>query len=344
MKKKFFLPLLVALPLCGFARECETYQYGTNDGKALYLDHYRGDSLYAGPRPCVIFVFPGGFAMGDKADKRALSYFEWLCTEGYDVVSIDYRLGMSKVYDNYGWKKGYSGVVQRMKTAVRWATEDLLTATNFVLKKAAAWNVNPKQLIACGSSAGAITCLQAENILCGGDTLARRVPSSFNYAGVISFAGAIFSTKGAPKWRKKPCPILLFHGNSDGNVPYRKAQVFGIGFYGSAYLVEQFQERGSAYTFYDADYRTHELAITPMDHNRAEILEFLMPMAYKYAYGTSIVNNPELTEKTTVDPRPLTVADFQPATTLQQHKHIHDRSIRKRQTKFSLKEYLKNNY
>ena len=104
------------------------------------------------------------------------------------------------------------------------------------------------------------------------------MPEHFDYAGVVSFAGAVFSVDGAPEWNRCPAPVMMFHGSADNQVPFEKASVFGVGFYGSKFLVKQFDKRQWPYWFYTVEYQNHSMAVTPMRDNRYEILAFLEQM------------------------------------------------------------------
>ena len=68
---------------------------------------------------------------------------------------------------------------------------------------------------------------------------------------------------------------MLFHGNADRNVPYRKATILSIGFYGSDYIADQLHKKGATYYFHSAHYRDHALAVLPMYENQPEIINFL---------------------------------------------------------------------
>lgn len=271
MRALFFLFLMVYSFTC-YAFNKETIQFSVKEGKTLYMDHYLGKSDSVSQKGCIIFVFGGGFSSGERDSKEYLSYFEWLNANGYDVASIDYRLGMSKEYDSYGWKKGVMGMVGRFTSAIHWACDDMISATLYILEHSKQWNIDVNNIVACGSSAGAITCLTVENMICNEKT---SLPRMFNYSAVISFAGAIYSTHSHPKWNNKPCPILFFHGNSDRRVPYKRAALFGKGLWGSSYIVKQLEKMNSPYYFYDAIYQTHSMAISPMNGNHTEIIEFL---------------------------------------------------------------------
>ena len=270
-----FLTLFIALATFISATAQTTHLFAEKDGEKLYLDHYAAVGV-EGLRPCVVFAFGGAFARGTRADEGYLPYFKALAEAGYDVVSIDYRKHLAKGIDTEGLK----GAVVAMKNAVEYAAQDMLSATAFVLKNAEQWNINTKQIVACGSSAGAIAALQAENMICNGDKAAQEL-GEFNYAGVVSFAGAIFSVSGKPKWGQKPCPVMLFHGNADSNVPYKKASAFGVGFYGSEFLVGQFEKMDTSYWFYSAQYRNHSMAGDPMYVNLEEVKAFINRVVVK---------------------------------------------------------------
>ena len=238
----------------------------------LYLDHYRAEG--EGAHPCVLFAFGGGFSHGSRNHEYYIPYFEMLLNEGFDVVSIDYRLGMAYTND----KKGGVGPIEGAKAmyrAVNYAAEDVLRATQYLIDHASKMGINSSLIVASGSSAGAISVLQAENYIANRSKFAKKLPADFNFAGVISFAGAIYKVLSTPHWRNKPCPIMLFHGNADRNVPYRKATILSIGFYGSDYIADQLHKKGATYYFHSAHYRDHALAVLPMYENQPEIINFL---------------------------------------------------------------------
>ena len=305
MKRLFTLIATIAVALTTTA---QTTHFSADRGdEKLYFDHYPAVGV-TDAHPCVIFAFGGAFARGTKADKEYLPYFKALTEAGYDVVSIDYRKHLAKGIDT----KGLKGAVITMKNAVEYAAEDMLAATKVVLDNAAKWNIDPTKIIACGSSAGAITSLQAENMICNSDPRAAAL-GEFNYAGVVSFAGAIFSVSGKPKWQKTPCPMLLFHGNADSNVPYNKASAMGVGFYGSQFLSKQFIKMGVPHWFYSAIYRNHSIAGDPMYANLEEIVAFI--------------------ERVVVKGQQLTITQT-----------VNDAKYPKVKTRFGVSDYLSSNY
>lgn len=268
------LSLAAALGATAATTGKQTLLYAVKDADSLFLDHYVAD--VEGQRPCMIFVFGGGFAGGERDNKQYIPYFEFMNDHGYDVVSMDYRLGLKDV--SGAGDMSVREMVTLFNKSVRMAVEDLFSATLFVLGKADEWDIDPHMIVTCGSSAGAITVLQAENALCNRSDTAEVMPEDFDYAGVVSFAGAVFSVDGAPEWNRCPAPVMMFHGSADNQVPFEKASVFGVGFYGSKFLVKQFDKRQWPYWFYTVEYQNHSMAVTPMRDNRYEILAFLEQM------------------------------------------------------------------
>lgn len=247
-----------------------TFHYATHQGQELLLDRYSvegGDEA----RPCMIFAFGGGFVGGQRDHEYYSIYFDRLAKAGIVVVSIDYRLGLKDLPSDIG----IVGMIGKMQNAVTIAVEDIYCATNFVVANAGAWGVDTSKIMLSGSSAGAIASLQAEWMRCNGDERATVLPEGFRYAGVVSCAGAIFTTHGKPKFDAEPAPMLLFHGTSDSNVPYNKASVMGVGFYGSKYVAKQLKKIDAPYYFYSAEYVDHILAGTPLWERCDLILQFI---------------------------------------------------------------------
>ena len=252
----------------------QTHIYAIEGADTLRMDHYVAER--EGVRPCVIFVFGGGFSGGVRDKQADIPYFEWLTSEGYDVVSIDYRLGMKDVSS-----PGVFDFFKLLDHSINIAVEDLFRATNYILEHAEQWQIDPENIVASGSSAGAITVLQGEHIISNALPMSKILPEGFNYAGVISFAGAIFSMDGAPEWNENSAPILLFHGNADRQVPYNKVALLGCGMYGSKYIAKKLHNASRPYWFYSVEYETHSMASTPMHKNHSEILNFMEEFVLK---------------------------------------------------------------
>ena len=274
MKKIFTLIVFSCVALCASTQGSvmqraitkQTHLYAVKGTDSLYLDHYAAP--VEGKRPCVMFVFGGGFVGG--ARDHDTEYILFLANNGYDVVSIDYRLGMRGVES-----PGIIEFLKAMDKTINIAVEDLYSATNFILDHADEWQIDPTKIVVSGSSAGAITSLQAEYAICNSLPVAKSLKEGFNYAGVIAFAGAVFTLDGAPKWEKQSSPTLLFHGSSDTQVPFTKMAAFGIGMYGSKYIADKLHDGGMPYWLYSVEYETHSMSSKPMHENHKEILLFL---------------------------------------------------------------------
>ncbi len=311
--KNFFLAIIALFISVGAMASTlnkKSYLYAVKGADSLYLDHYV--SPVSGQRPCMIFVFGGGFVRGERDNEGYIPYFQFLNEKGYDVVSIDYRLGLKQLTTMQGMPS-IRETIGLLNNAVNIAVEDLFSATLFVLENAERWQIDTNMIVTSGSSAGAITVLQAENAICNRTASASVLPQGFNYAGVISYAGAIFSVDGKPEWKNRPCPIMFFHGSADAQVPYNKATMLGIGFFGPKYLAKEFEDNLWPYWFYDIEYHTHAISYLPMYDNQNEILTFL----------TDFVR----------EKRPLTITTT-----------VRDGELPKRETKFKVMDYINANF
>lgn len=287
----------------------DTFHYATHDGQELYLDRYMTEVAGEELRPVMIFAFGGGFVGGERDREYYADYFRRLAEAGIVTVSIDYRLGLKSIPEGIG----LIDMIGMLKNAVNIAVEDMYAATCYVLDNQKEWRIDPEKIMISGSSAGAITALQAEWNRCNGTELAAVLPEGFRYAAVVSCAGAIFTTKGKPKFEAEPAPMLLFHGSSDSNVPYNKASVMGVGFYGSEYVARQLEKLDAPYYFYAVEYADHSLAVTPLQDKCDLILQFIEDYVVRGVRA-----------KTTTTQRSC--------------------NAEKRPTHFSVKDYLSSNY
>lgn len=281
--KTLTLPLLIIGLLCitpcyGAERNDSilknTFLYAIKGTDSLYLDKYElPEATASSKKPCMIFVFGGGFTHGQRDKKEYVTYFKHLVEKGYVVASIDYRLGLKNAQKEKGLNA--EKFISLFKESINMATEDLYDATRYILSYAEEWNIDSTAVITTGSSAGAITVLHAEYGICNKSGLSKRLPAGFNYAGVIACAGAIFTETGGLNWKNNPSPILMFHGDTDKNVPYDKIKILQLGLYGSKYIAGQLNRMPSPYYFYDIENAGHEMAVRPLIKNHNEIDTFL---------------------------------------------------------------------
>lgn len=136
----FLLTFAVLLPLDSGAQTCQTH---TGLTYATYIDRYGQTqelklelvvpSGATAPAPLVIWVHGGGWKSGSRLPIP--TYVESLCSQGYAVASLDYRLTTTALWP---------AQIQDCKTAVRWLRAN-----------AATYNLDPDRFAAWGSSAGA---------------------------------------------------------------------------------------------------------------------------------------------------------------------------------------------
>ena len=264
MKRIFTVLVLMAAGLAASAQSGlltpdATYVYEKRDTCDLFMDVYDpadgSEETFMGHRkPTIIFMFGGGFIGGNRDDQSYNSWFRMLTENGYRVISIDYRLGLK------GTSKVGIAQVNVLDKAIHMAVEDLFSATNFILDNTEQLGVERDNIVISGSSAGAISVMQAEYELANRTSYASVLPQDFNYAGVMSFAGAILSRKGKVKYETAPCPTMMLHGTADKIVPYKQIALFNLGFYGGGKLAERFKKFGYGYNMYHFIDYGHEIA------------------------------------------------------------------------------------
>lgn len=272
MIKKKLLPIVLfflTVTLFGQTVGKETRLYAEKESEELKMDIYKSDSVTQQPQPCLIFVFGGGFKNGTRDAELYQPFFHYFAEKGFTIAAIDYRLGMKdqKAPGIFNTKP--------IRNAIAKAVDDLYSATGYLLDNAEELDIDPSLIIISGSSAGAITVLQADYEKRNSHPSAAMLPDNFRYAGVISFAGAIFSTEGVPSYAQPPAPTLFFHGSADKLVPYDKTRFFNIGMFGSKPLAKKFRDERYPYLFYSMEDIGHEVSEYPMQEFLPEIDRFI---------------------------------------------------------------------
>ncbi|MCM1450788.1 MAG: carboxylesterase family protein [Clostridium sp.] len=275
--------------------EKHTYLYAIKGDDSLYVDRYsKADTAQ---QPALIFVFGGGFKGGSRSNQEYMPFFNFMAERGYQVISIDYRTMLSRISpDSLKTPIGFVGALQ---CAIDTAVVDLYDATAFVLNNTAIWGIDKDRIAACGSSAGAITVLQGEFYRANGLPIAKRLPGTFNYAGIISCSGAIASPT-APAWKHNPCPIMLFHGDADNVVPYKEAAIPGVaGLWGSATIADELKGQRASYSFTTIENAAHEVAVDAFVDYPYVMEQFLQTQAFggKELQATSTISDIHAKEK-----------------------------------------------
>nr|WP_162988924.1 alpha/beta hydrolase [Pedobacter schmidteae] len=260
--------LIILFNAYAFSQTKQTFTYSKKDTVELKLDVYSNQDLKI-KKPCVIFLFGGGFVTGKRDDSYYLPYFKKLVENNYKVVAIDYRLGLK----GEKWPTVFNTSV--LKTAIAYAVTDLYDATAYLIANADEIGIDTAKIMLSGSSAGAVTILQADWEKRNSTDLTHQLPQNFQYKGVIAFAGSILSYSGKPKYKTPPAPTMMFHGTNDKVVTYNKVKLFNRGMFGSRYLASHFKKQKYPYYFLFARNMGHEIAGTPMHDNLDEILWFI---------------------------------------------------------------------
>lgn len=269
-----------------------TYMFVKRDTCDLYLDVYNPaegsrTSIAGKEKPTVIFMFGGGFIRGTRDDQSYNHWFRKMTENGYRIISIDYRLGLK------GSTKVGVAQVNVLDKAIHMAVEDLFSATQFIIDNAETLGVDPDNIVISGSSAGAITVMQAEYEISNMTKWASVLPAGFNYAGVMSFSGAILSREGKVDYKNRPCPTLMLHGTSDELVPYKQIAVFNLGFFGGGKLVERFAKFGFNYNMYHFTDYGHEIAMS---------MATTMDLQFKFLENNVMQNKMRIVEAWIDDP------------------------------------------
>ncbi len=213
-----------------FAKGVKTWNGGT---KNLLMDIYTpaGDNLKN--RPCVVFIFGGGFFM--KMVDGMSEFSKAFAKKGYVGVAIEYRTGYegsSKIRLCLG---DQTKTVNSYFDAGYRATQDAKSAVRYLKANAQRLGINPNQIFVGGHSAGAATAL---NVAYLDDS---EIPNTFvtregglddigsKTMGINSDVAGIFVLSGAVKQLSQldnnRVPTYLFHGNCDDIVNRNKNRV-----------------------------------------------------------------------------------------------------------------------
>lgn len=254
MKRILLVLLVVFLSQTMFAQQVATYQYAQKDTYNLMLDIYYPTGV---PRACIVYMFGGGFMMGSRLGAENVEYFKALQDSGFQVVAIDYRLALK------GQK--LSGIpIKQIHNAIMIASEDLYSAVAYLIEPQQQLKIDTSKIVLIGSSAGAVSVMQSEYMLCRRMELSKVLPENFNFAGVVSFSGAIFSREGLIDYINPPCPVFMLHGTEDKLVTYKSITFFNLGFFGANAIAKRFKKFGYPYQFYRYQGCAHEVAGLPL--------------------------------------------------------------------------------
>jgi acetyl esterase/lipase len=167
----------------------------------LALDIYEPAGDTARNRPLVLWMFGGGFVVGEKDGPLEQIMGENFASRGYVVASIDYRLSSSTTVP-----------------AILRAYEDARAALAWLRDHADEYGIDPERVVSSGMSAGAVTALNTGYLPDrsageGTDDDPSHVDAVLSFAGIT--IGAIETGEPA---------MFMAHGTADTTVPFAIAQ------------------------------------------------------------------------------------------------------------------------
>ena len=243
--------------------ERTTEVYAIKGQDTLVLDIYLDKAMpVTTPRPMMIHVHGGGFSMGSRKNVMQEMFNRHYAELGWVSVSIDYRLGSAPTAFQPDGTSKYG--VKGVHDIIRLACEDLVDATIYMLGKKDL-NIDSSKVLTSGGSAGAMTCICTEYDLCNEAAYTKRLPEGFNYAGIISHAGAVGEVADTIAWKHAPCPMLLMHGSVDPIVAIEHGVSGEEQIFGSIYLHRQFEQMGVPHWLYVEKGTDHCIAMKGLD-------------------------------------------------------------------------------
>lgn len=250
-----------------------TYLFSIEGKDTLFLDKYEDtSSIRTVKRPVILFIHGGGFRGGSRDRSDYLMFFRFLAKQGFVVVTSDYRTILK---EQKFTSKNKEYIIHSLQRAINTAVDDMFKATEFIINHDHEWHIDTNKIIAIGSSAGAITVLQAEYCLANKVKSSAFIPQTFNYAGIISLSGAILGGN-LLSWNNKSCPIMLFHGDADRIVPYKRLVINDKNvIWGTSAITKSLTLAQLPFYSYTVINAGHEIADSTMRENKYDMVSFI---------------------------------------------------------------------
>jgi acetyl esterase/lipase len=172
----------------------------------LELDTYEPSGDAVTRRPAIVWVHGGSFCCGDKTSPEIVDEAQTFARKGFFNVSINYRLEPGGCTA--------SAPTSSCVTAIQEAMQDAQSAIRYLRANAATYRIDTSRIAIGGSSAGAITALNAA--YAGND---EGVPAGSTVRAAVSLSGARIFGNVDPQ----DAQALLLHGTEDRLVPYQWA-------------------------------------------------------------------------------------------------------------------------
>jgi para-nitrobenzyl esterase len=268
MKYTFTLLLLCCFQLAASGQEFTTVSYHSD----LDMDIYVPQGEISG---IILFVHGGGFGGGNRRSGEV--FCKNSADANFAAITMSYRLLMA------GRGFGCDIPAEEKKNVFLEAGRDISRATAWILENSEDYGLTSDKIILAGSSAGAEAILHAaywEDTKMT-DEGERLLPEDFEYAGVISMAGALFDISLITE--ENALPTLLFHGTCDPLVPYGTAphhycdpeEPGYIILHGSQSIAKRMAELNKPYSIVSECGGGHEWAGEPMDNYFSYVANFL---------------------------------------------------------------------
>lgn len=208
---------IICFSLVGFSQTVDTYTYTVKGMDTLKLDVYTPEDILPDERlPVLLWMHGGGFSIGSRDFIDDAELCKYAAQNGYIGISISYRLLRKGTTTGFGCDCPKEEKMETFKQAAI----DYLDAAAFVVANAEQLKIDPRYIIAGGSSAGAEGTLNAvfmrEYFV---DHLEKY--QDVQFAGIFSCAGAVVNAQYITK--NNAIPGVFYHGTSDGLVPYGTA-------------------------------------------------------------------------------------------------------------------------
>ncbi|MEP4535373.1 MAG: alpha/beta hydrolase [Cyclobacteriaceae bacterium] len=235
----------------------------------LGLDVYYSKSDKT-PRPLLVYVHGGGFSGGERDHPDHIRFCQRYAERGWTTATISYHLTRKG--------KGFScdAPTQEKISTIKTAAQNTHQAIAFLIDRADKYRIDPSRVVLVGSSAGAEAVVQA---VYWRETMKGILPEDFEYAGVVSMAGALIDINWITE--ETAIPAAFYHGTCDPLVPYGNAAHHYCdpekdGFlmlHGSYSMAQKLIDLGKQYFLVTDCGGGHEWSSKPIDDKHISLLD-----------------------------------------------------------------------
>ncbi len=205
--------------------------YALTDLQPLRMDIYQPDGDTLQKRPLIVLLHGGAFIIGDKATSTIETLANDFARKGYVVAAINYRIGFNPASKSSLERAAYRSV------------QDARAALRFLAYNSDYFRIDPNTIFLGGSSAGAITALnaafmeeferpastkgnfwRAQPDLGELDKSTNEIQGRYRICAVVNLWGAVNDTSIIDQYEN--IPVLSIHGDADRIVPFHYSYPF----------------------------------------------------------------------------------------------------------------------